>query len=386
VATSLSERLVSLDAFRGFTIAAMVLVNNPGDWAHIYGPLAHAPWHGWTFTDWIFPFFLFIVGVSMVFSLSRSALGEQQRLGAMLVVWRRAAIIFLIGLALNFVPAFDVSTVRIPGVLQRIALCIVIAAPILVYFKWRGWLAAIVLLSAAYAVPMLAFNVQGADSIVAAGRLEPGMDFGAAVDRALLPGHLWAAAKTWDPEGLFSTLSAATTLLFGALTGRWLLHSAVLAANRTVWMLLVGLLALWLGTSLDKVMMPINKPLWTVSYSVFMSGWALLVFSAFYWLMDACDHTRITARARQWCLPLTIYGMNALFIFALSGLIGRLINTIKIGDAQGAQITLKAALYAPLQTLPLAPINSSLLFAIAFNLAMFAVAWVMWKKRWFVKV
>ena len=125
-----ATRLISLDAFRGFTIAGMVLVNNPGDWGHIYSQLGHAEWNGWTFTDWIFPFFLFICGVSMTFSLGRRAeVGDDKRT-LLLQLFKRAAIIFLIGLLLNFVPAFNLETLRIPGVLQRIALCTILAAPI----------------------------------------------------------------------------------------------------------------------------------------------------------------------------------------------------------------------------------------------------------------
>ncbi len=380
-----SERLVSLDAFRGFTIAAMVLVNNPGDWNNAYSQLLHAKWHGWTFTDWIFPFFLFIVGVSMVFSLAKKPVASTQRFATVLLLWKRAAIIFVIGLTLNFIPSFSLETLRVPGVLQRIALCTAVAAPLVVYFGWRVWLVAIFLLFVAYAAPMLFIPTLGADGVSAAGRLEPGLDFGASIDRALLSGHLWASAKTWDPEGLFSTLSAVTTLLFGALAGRALLADAN-RSDKTIWMLLIGLLLVWIGAMLDVILMPINKPLWTVSYSVFMSGWALVVFAAFYWLIDACADSRVTKRARVWFLPLTIYGMNALFIFALSSLIAKGLNAIKFADAAGVSVSLKMKLFEPIKALPIAAVNASLAFAIAFNLVMFAIAWFMWKKKWFVKV
>ncbi|MGL4232087.1 MAG: acyltransferase family protein [Casimicrobium sp.] len=380
-----NDRLVSLDAFRGFTIAGMVLVNNPGDWNNAYGQLLHAKWHGWTFTDWIFPFFLFIVGVSMVFSLSKKPVANEQRGGAVLSLWKRAAIIFLIGLTLNFIPSFNLETLRVPGVLQRIALCTAIAAPIVVFFGWRVWLVAIGLLFVAYSVPMLFVSIAGGDGIVAAGRLEAGKDFGAFIDRALLSGHLWASAKTWDPEGVFSTLPAVASLLFGALTGRWLLADAT-RSDKTVWMLLVGLLLVWIGAMLDVVLMPINKPLWTVSYAVFMAGWSLVVFAAFYWLIDACAQTYVTERARRYLLPLTIYGMNALFIFAFSSLIAKILNAIKVTDANGAVVSLKTFFFSFIKALPVSPINASLVFAVLFNLAMFFVAWLMWKKRWFVKV
>jgi predicted acyltransferase len=381
----MNDRLVSLDAFRGFTIAAMVLVNNPGDWNNAYPQLLHAKWHGWTFTDWIFPFFLFIVGVSMVFSLAKKPLADEQRAAAVFSLWKRAAIIFLIGLTLNFVPSFSFETLRIPGVLQRIALCIVIAAPVVVFLGWRVWIAAILFFFIAYAVPMLYIPVIGDDGLIAAGRLEAGKDFGAMIDRMLLSNHLWAAAKTWDPEGVWSTLPAVSTLLFGALAGRWL-GVDTQRAEKTAWMLVVGLLLVSVGAMLDAVLMPINKPLWTVSYSVFTAGCALVVFASFYWVIDGCANPRVRARAAQLLLPFTIFGMNALFIFAFASLVAKVVNAVKITNSEGVLVSLKAAIYAPLSAMSFAPTNASLVFALLFNLAMFFVAWVMWKKRWFVKV
>ncbi len=376
------ERLVSLDAFRGFTIASMVLVNNPGDWGHLYRQLGHAEWNGWTFTDWVFPFFLFIVGVAMTFSLARRQLQVHERAPLVLSLWKRAAIIIGIGLLLNLIPNFNFETVRVPGVLQRIGLCILLAAPIVVYCGWRAQGAWILLCFAVYAVLMLAVPVAAPDGVIAAGALEPGRDFGAHVDRLLLSGHLWAKSKTWDPEGLVSTLPAVATLLFGVLAGH-ALAARVDAAARTVWLLLAGLLCLWVGAMMDAVFMPINKSLWTPSYAVFMTGWALVVFAAFYWLMDAVGEGTVRARARRVFLPFTIYGMNALFIFAFSGLVAKMMAFIKWGDPA---VSLKAWAYAPIKALPVAPVNASLLFAILFNLAMFAVAWFMWKKKWFWKV
>ncbi|MBI3715208.1 MAG: DUF1624 domain-containing protein [Betaproteobacteria bacterium] len=384
MADSTGNRLVSLDAFRGFTIAAMVLVNNPGDWGHLYAQLDHAEWNGWTFTDWIFPFFLFICGVSMAFSLVRRAEAGDDKKGLLLQLSKRAAIIFAVGLFLNLFPYFHFDTVRIPGVLQRIALCIVLAAPIAVYCSWRGQCAWIIALLGFYTVAMLWIPVADLQGIVGAGVLEPGRDFGAYVDRTILSGHMWGRSKTWDPEGLFTTLPAICTLLFGLLAGCWL-GSGYNKAEKTVWMMLAGLACLWLGGILNSVLMPINKSLWTTSYCIFMTGWALLLFAAFYWLIDGNDSLRLRERSRRILLPFTIYGMNALFIFAFSGLVARLLGLIKFAR-DGAELSLKAILYTPLRDLPIAPVNASLWFALLFNLAMFAVAWAMWKKKWFVKV
>lgn len=376
------QRLLSLDAFRGFTIAAMLLVNNPGDWGQLYAQLAHAKWNGWTFTDWIFPFFLFICGVSMELSVRRLTLAGNSR-GALLkkLVWR-AGIVFLIGVGLNLFPHFNLGSVRIPGVLQRIALCTAMAAPIVLYFPWRqqcGWIIALLGL---YSVLMLVVPVPGA---AVGGVLEAGRDFGAFVDRTLLDGHLWSASKTWDPEGLVSTLPALCSLLFGVLVGRWLATDQP-KAERTVWMLLTGLAALWLGSILDATFMPINKSLWTVSYCIFMTGWALIVFGAFYWLLDANGSPALTRRMSRLLQPCVILGLNSLFIFALSGLIAKTLGAVKIAQADGTALSLKALLYAPLQALPLSAVNASLLFALVFLLALFGVARLMWQRRWFVKV
>jgi predicted acyltransferase len=379
------DRLVSLDAFRGFTIAAMLLVNNPGDWSHLYSQLAHAKWNGWTFTDWIFPFFLFISGVSMSLSLGRLSRTGVNKGALLRKLSVRASVVFLIGLTLNLYPYFNFETVRIPGVLQRIALCTLLAGPIVVYFNWRQQCAWIFGLFAVYSGLMLLVPVADVTGMVAAGVLEPGRDFGAYVDRQLLSGHLWASSKTWDPEGLVSTLPAVCSLLFGVQCGRYLDHSAA-KVEKTVWLLLTGLACLWLGSALDVAFMPINKSLWTVSYAVFMTGWALIVFGTFYWLLDAAPSAALRDRAGMWMRPFVVYGMNALFIFALSGLIAKTLGFVKLGQVDGSLLSLKAVLYAPVQALGMAPVNASLAFAVMFNVCMFAIAWFMWHKRWFVKV
>jgi predicted acyltransferase len=370
-----TQRLASLDAFRGFTIASMLLVNNPGDWSNLYSQLAHAHWNGWTFTDWIFPFFLFIGGVSMTFSLGRQAEAGADKGALLRKLFKRAALIFLIGLALNFIPKFDPSTLRIPGVLQRIALCTALAAPLVVYFNWRQQLAWIAGLLAFYSAMMLLAPVPGPDGVAAAGLLEPGRDVGAYIDRLFLTGHMWVQSRTWDPEGLFTTIPALCSQLFGVLTGRWLLARRE-PAETTVWMLMAGLAALLAGAVLDVVLMPINKSLWTTSYCFFMTGWALVMFSVFYWLLDAAPSASLRAAVARHARFLTIYGMNALFIFALSGLVAKMIGFFKLGPV----------LYAPIKALPLEPQAASLLYALGFNAVMFAVAWFMWRRRWFVKV
>ena len=374
-------RLISLDAFRGFTIAAMVLVNNPGDWGNLYGPLAHAPWNGWTFTDLIFPFFLFIAGVSVALSLGRQLEAGAHRPALVAKLAQRAFIIFLIGLALNLIPSFNFETLRIPGVLQRIALCTLLAAPIAVYFNWRGQLAWIAALLALYTSLMLLYPVPG----IGAGVLEPGRDFGAWIDRMVLDGHMWARSKTWDPEGLVSTIPAVGSMLFGVLTGRWL-ASPVSRALQTLWMLVAGALFVIAGMVLDTTLMPVNKSLWSTSYVMLSTGYALVAFALSYWLLDARPGLALRERARLLARPFLIYGMNALFIFAFSGLAAKMLGFIKLRQDDGSELALGRMLYAPLRDLPVSAVNSSLMYAVLFNAAMFVVAWAMWRKKWFVKV
>lgn len=376
-----SGRLASLDAFRGFTIAAMVLVNNPGDWGNLYAQLDHAKWNGWTFTDCIFPFFLFISGVAMALSLGKlSAAGaDKQRL--VLKLAKRACLIYLIGFLLNFLPYFHIEKVRLLGVLPRIALCTLLAGPIVVYCGWRTQLAIIAALLTLYSVLMLCVPVPG----IGAGVLLPGQDFGAWVDRTLFGRHLWVQSKTWDPEGLVSTLPAVCSQLFGVLTGRWLATS-VNRTEQTVWMLLFGLVFLCLGTIFDTILMPINKSLWTPSFCLFMTGWALLAFSAFYWLLDVNPYPALRQTAARWTRPFVIYGMNALFIFAMSGFLAKMFGYIKFAQPDGSLNSLGKTLYAPLAALPIGAVNTSLLHALLFDACMFLMAWAMWRRGWFVKV
>ena len=219
------QRLQSLDAFRGLTIAAMLVVNNPGDWGHVYAPLQHAAWDGWTLTDCIFPFFVFISGISMVLSLQRRALAGADKLQLWGQATRRGLVIMAIGLALNFIPALDPSTLRFPGVLQRLGLCTVLAAPIVLYFAWRAQVAWLLGLLLIYTGLQSWVPVPDAQGVWHAGSWLAGQDTGAWLDRALMDGHLWRTSKTWDPEGLLSTMPAVASQ-FGRRAGRALAAGA----------------------------------------------------------------------------------------------------------------------------------------------------------------
>ena len=376
-----AQRLLSLDALRGFTVAAMLLVNDPGDWGHIYGPLEHAEWNGWTFTDAVFPFFLFMSGMAMTMSLARRAFAGADKTKLLLTTWRRGLTIIAIGLALNAIGHSSWDTIRIPGVLQRIGLCVVLAAPAVIWLRWRGQLAVLLALLLLYSAIQLLVPVPDALGVVHTGSLVAGQDVGAWLDRLVLGTHLWVQSKTWDPEGLLSTLPAVATLLSGVLAGHWLAAKRD-PGEKAMWFMAASLPLLWLAMVLDAWLMPINKSLWTPSYVLLMAGWASFMFGIFYWLLDAMPLPLWRARWARLAHPFTVFGMNALFMFALSGLVGRLLGLVKNDAGQ----SLKAQIYAPFQALPLAPINASLLYAVCFVLVLYLAAWGMFRKKWFFKV
>jgi predicted acyltransferase len=364
---SSSARLESLDVFRGATIASMMLVNNPGRWDAVYPPLLHAEWHGWTFTDTVFPFFLWIVGVAMTLSVARRVERGDDRHRLLLHALRRAAILFALGLFLNAFPSFSWDRIRIPGVLQRIAVCYLMAAVIFLYTRWRGQLFFTGFFLTVYWVLMMWTPYPGG----APGTLLPESNFSQWVDSLLLKGHMWSKTKTWDPEGVVSTLPAIATCLFGVLAGH-IIRNVKPLAERVVWLFVAGALLMQLGLILNW-WMPINKNLWTTSYSVFMAGLASTSLAVWMWLVDALGW-------RRWTRPFAIYGMNAIAVFVLSGIIGDLLGTIRIGE-RPLQTVLYECLFAPLAS----PLNASLLYALAHVLFLYAVAWLLYRRGWFIK-
>jgi predicted acyltransferase len=377
-----SKRLLSLDAFRGATIAGMILVNNPGTWSEIYPQLRHASWNGWTFTDWIFPFFLWIVGVAMTYSFAKRKEAGDPKGKLMLHVAKRALVIFAFGMFLAGFPFglfldhhFSLSTIRIPGVLQRIAICYFFASLIYLYSGTRAQVAWIVGLLAGYWLLVKLVPVPG----YGAGVLEPTGNLCWWIDSNLLAGHTWRGAPVpgFDPEGILSTIPAIATTLFGVLTGTWL-RTDRSKEEKTAWMFVAGNFLLLLGATLD-MWLPINKNLWTSSYSVFMAGWASVCLAMFYWLIDVKGYTK-------WATPFVIYGMNAITVFVLAGVVGRLLGLIHVAQPDGTSTSLQRYIFETFY-LPIAsPINASLLYAITFILVMFLVVWLMWKKKWFLKV
>jgi predicted acyltransferase len=367
------ERLVSLDAFRGLTIAGMILVNNPGTWAHVYPPLLHAPWHGWTHTDLVFPFFLFIVGVAMVYSFSgRRARGDSAGRLALHTL-RRSAIIVGIGLFLTGFPYFELATWRIPGVLQRIGVCYLFAALLYLYLGRRARVVATLALLLGYWAIMALIPVPGAPPD--ADPLSMEWNIAAYVDRQVMLGHLWK--PTWDPEGLLSTLPAIATVLLGIFTGEWLRSERRTVSQKVVGLLVAGAAGLAAGLLWD-LWFPINKNLWTSSYVVFTAGYALVVLGVCVWLIDV-------QRWQKWSRPFVIYGMNAIAIYTLSGLIEKSIVTWSVPTAEGSRLIktwIFQTLFAPLAS----PMTASLLYAVTYVLFTFLIAWILYRRRIFIKI
>jgi predicted acyltransferase len=349
-----NKRLLSIDIFRGLTVILMTIVNNPGDWGHIYAPFEHAEWHGYTLTDLVFPSFLFIVGISTVLSKP----SEDQLLKSC----KRALRIFLLGLSLSFFSkihagdytlvlrlfamalatvaflgdyplrrqfwvaagAFvlmiglcfsgltDFEHVRIPGVLQRIAVVYLLVSLLHAYASLRVQIGVFLASLIGYWALMHFVEVPG----VGAANLEVNTNLAAWLDNYLLEGHLWASSKTWDPEGILSTLPAVATGLAGLFAGRYLQGSPKAAV-----LFAVGALALVLGTTWGWYF-PINKALWTSSFVLVAAGWDLLLLA----VLQATIHSD-----RYW-KPVLIFGMNPMLVFFFSGIIPRVLGMIKIGD------------------------------------------------------
>jgi predicted acyltransferase len=368
------KRLISLDVFRGITIAGMVLVNNPGDWSNIYPALGHAKWHGVTPTDLIFPFFLFIVGVAITLSLTKRKERGDNQTKLILQVLRRSAILFLLGLILQGFPYYDLSTIRIPGVLQRIAIVYLFAS--IIFLKSNIKLVTIFSFGfiILYWILMTFIPVPG----VGYASYEPSTNLGAWLDRLIFTGdHLWKAVKTWDPEGLLSTMPAISTGLFGVLTGYWLSTKRE-AAHKLTWMFVMANISMLLGIIWD-MWFPINKSIWTSSYVLYCNGMALHFLAMCYWFIDVKGYT-------WWTKPFLVYGVNAITVFFLSGILARILTLVKMTGSEGNEITLKTYLYESFFTPWFSPINASLAWALVYVIFWLGLMWILYAKKIFIKI
>ncbi|HEU4647539.1 MAG TPA: heparan-alpha-glucosaminide N-acetyltransferase domain-containing protein, partial [Gemmatimonadales bacterium] len=354
-----SARLVSLDVFRGLTVAGMLLVNDPGSWSAIYPPLRHSAWHGWTATDLIFPFFLFIVGITTHLSLSaRRARGDAER-ALVRQVARRGTIIILLGLllaAFPFFPAERLIQLRIPGVLQRIGLVYLCTGLLVLKSSPRTQAIIAALLLVGYWLLLTLVPVPGVGPATLA---PPAATLPAWVDRLLLDGHLWAETRTWDPEGPLSTLPAIGTGLLGVVAGRWLTRPGPLA-ERLNQLFAGGALAVVAGLMWNWVF-PINKNLWTSSYVLFTAGMAAVALATCIWLIEV-------RKVIGWSRPFVVFGVNPIVAFVGSEMMARLIYSVIEVPYRGDTVSLQSAIYLSAFASWLPPQLASLAFALVFVL------------------
>lgn len=371
------NRLRSLDVLRGATIAGMILVNNPGDWSRTFSPLLHAEWNGWTPTDLIFPFFLFVLGVAIPFAfaarIERSGgdLGPTYR-----QIVRRTIILFTLGLVLNWFPFFDVdwATARIPGVLQRIALVYLFAS--LAYLNLgklgRAWLSVGLLLG--YWLAMILVPVPG----FGAGDLGPDGNLAAWVDSQVLGPHVWRYAPgPGDPEGILSTLPAIVTALAGIFTGEWL-RSPRSQSDKLIGLFVWGSIATGAGVFFGYFF-PVNKNLWNSSYVVLTAGLALTLLAVIYYVVDI--HGRDV-----WARPFVVFGTNAIAVFVSSSLAAKILYKIRWTGVDGATITLKTWLYDHFFAAWIPDNAASLAWATVHVIFWWAIMNLLYRKKIFIKI
>jgi predicted acyltransferase len=368
---SKSTRLISLDVFRGLTMMGMTIVNNPGSWSHVYPPLRHAEWNGWTITDLVFPFFIFIVGAAIPYALGKR-FESDSRQKIYLKIVKRTAVMFLLGLVLAGFPSFNLETIRIMGVLQRLALCYFAASLIFLHTD----------------VKMQAITALGCLAVYWLLMLIPPPDretlwqtkddnIAAWLDRTIFgTAHLWKAAKTWDPEGLLSTIPAIATALAGTLSGTWL-RSPREPIEKAAGLFFAGVIALGIGGAMDWAF-PINKNIWSPSYAVFMSGYALVVLAVCYYAIDVNGW-------KKWTEPFVVFGVNALLLFFASGMLARVVGSMikfRVGDET---LSLQQFIYKHLLASWAGEMVGSLLYPLLLLALWYVVLRALYKRNWIWK-
>lgn len=369
LAASASTRLTALDAFRGAAMLLMVLVNNGGG-PRSYRQLEHSAWNGLTLTDTVFPSFLWIVGVAITLSLGKRLQVGVAASSLVSQIFRRAVTLYLLGFALYLAPDFDLSHARILGVLQRIAICFLVASLLYLFTGFRTQIAAIVGLLIFYASLMMLAPVPGYGH----GDLSVTGNFAHYVDSIVLGAHNYAHTKTWDPEGVVSTLPAIATALLGVMAG-YVLRTKAELLKRIGWLLLIGIVLLCCGY-IWGIWMPINKKLWSCSFTLVMAGLDFIILAALLWLVDERGYKKIVK-------PLVIVGMNSIAIYMASEILSEVLDDIHVGS-QGASLhhLIYSQFFAPLGSVE----NASLFWALCFTLLMYLLAYFLYKRSWFWRI
>jgi predicted acyltransferase len=362
-----AQRVESLDVFRGFAVASMILVNNPGSWDHVFEPLEHSSWNGCSFADLVFPFFIFILGVAMPFAFARRVQPGRARTRLYGRILRRTAVLIGLGLILNLASAPS-GALRVPGVLQRIALVYLATALLVLHTKPRQRIpiAAILLLVHWALLTLVPFG--GAPAMAPS----PEHNLGAFIDHWIFGGHL--LTPLGDPEGLLGTISAVGTALLGSAAGDWIRRRQEMRF-RVGGLLLGGGVSVAIGL-LWAIVCPLNKPLWSGSYALMTAGLAALAFTVCYLVVDV-------ARVRAWARPFVWLGVNPLVIYFLSGLVGDLVEQPVLSADSGA--TMKTwVFWQVLEPRIGGAFNeewASLAFAVALVALSLAVAGVMYRRN-----
>jgi predicted acyltransferase len=365
-------RLISLDVFRGLTMVAMTIVNNPGSWSDVYPPLRHAEWNGWTITDLVFPFFIFIVGAAIPYSLGKY-LDTQVQKAVYLRIFKRAAVLFVLGLILAGFPYFDLSSLRIMGVLQRLAICYLVASLMYLHTRPMHQVGVAVICVVSYWLLML---IPPPDRETLLQTKDDNL--GAWLDRIIFgTAHLWKVSKTWDPEGLLSTLPALFNTLAGTLTGSYL-RSQAQPIEKAAGMFFAGSILLGIGGALDWAF-PINKSIWSPSYAVFTSGYAMVVLAMCYYTIDVKGW-------KKWSNPLVVFGVNALLLFFASGILARVMGTLIKFSVDTEVLPLQQWIYKYLLASWAGEMLGSLLYPLLLVVAWYMVLRALYERNWVWKV
>jgi predicted acyltransferase len=370
---------MSLDIYRGLMVAGMIVVDNPGSDEHAYWPIMHAKWNGWTPADFIFPSFLFLVGISMVYSFSARLERGESRAHILLHAFKRTLILIAIGVLVNASPiiGLDVHTWRFEGVLQRMALCYFVCAILELWAQTRGKILGLLVCLLGYwallrFVPVPDYGMPGRDVPF----LDPVANLPAWLDRKLFMGHLYDG--TSDPEGLLHTIPAIASCLMGVLTGHWL-RSRKTPGTTIAGMLVFGCALLGAGKLWD-VWLPINKHLWTSSFVLLMAGASLIFLAFLYWIVE------VKKWRGAWTMPFLVFGMNPIAGFVADSLVYGPAYTFMAKGPSGAAMNWHEAAQAHLESFGLSTANASLLYSLAALLFCWLLLCILWRRKIFLKV